>query len=228
MTQKSETKSILIVEDNSLNALELRTIIKYMGYKVCGTARNYTHSIEQIRELQPDLVLLDIDLNEKKSGIDIANYINKHFKTPFIYVTSAKDLETIYKARVTDPLGYIIKPFKEEDIIANIELAFYKANTNEKYENPENRLDLGGGYFFDEKENELYYKALNIQITKKEKQLLKILIENRGVVPYSKLEYEIWGDKVVSLGALRTLVSRLNEKINFKIESIRSEGYRLI
>jgi len=218
---------ILIVEDNSIDANELKSMVAYAGHNVVAIARNYNHAIELITEHQPNLILLDINLHEKKNGIDIAKYINKNFNIPFIYLTADSNPKTIAKAKLTNPVGYFIKPYRESDIKANIEIALYKAYSNEEIIDTQNKIDLGGGYYFDTVEQQLYYKALKIKLTKRERDLLKLLL-NKTLVTYETIEYTIWGDRPVGLGALRTLVSRLNEKLNFKIESERGIGYKLV
>lgn len=80
-----------------------------------------------MKKYNPNIVLLDINLEDEVNGIEIAEYINEHHKIPFIYLTSYSDSDTFNKAK-TNPMAYITKPFKKSDIYTNIELALYNFN----------------------------------------------------------------------------------------------------
>jgi DNA-binding LytR/AlgR family response regulator len=104
----------------------LRRIIERLGYTVCAVANRYSEALEFLQQKTPDLVLLDIGLDySDKDGIDLANYINETVKIPFIYITANADVYTVNRAKITQPASYILKPFNEQSIYANIEIALF-------------------------------------------------------------------------------------------------------
>lgn len=115
-------KRILIIEDEPLIALDLQQLLEQEGYQVFTDYQNVAHAIELITEWQPDLVLLDIELNEKKSGIDIAAYLNLRTSIAFCFLTSYSDFNTLEKVKKTQPKGFLVKPFKAQDVISTVYL----------------------------------------------------------------------------------------------------------
>jgi DNA-binding LytR/AlgR family response regulator len=120
--------SVLIVEDNSFISEDIAGYIEESGHEVSGQAYDYDEAIELLDKKKPDVVLLDVDLNGDKNGIDIAHYIKKTFARPFLFITSFSDTATLQKINQTQPYGYILKPFQEKVLQANIELAWHKFN----------------------------------------------------------------------------------------------------
>lgn len=120
-----EKIKILIIEDESIIAEDLREILESLKHQVVGIAFSAKRAIEMLEREKPDLVLIDIILNGLEGGIYIANLINEKYKIPFIFVTSHADHATLEKARSTRPAGYIVKPFGEKDIFAAIEIALF-------------------------------------------------------------------------------------------------------
>jgi DNA-binding LytR/AlgR family response regulator len=127
-----EKIKILIVEDESIIAEDLREIIESLKYHVVGVAFSAKRAIEMLDREKPDLVLIDIILNGLEGGIYIANLINEKYKIPFVFVTSHADHATLEKARATRPAGYVVKPFGEKDIFAAIEIALFNFSNQQK------------------------------------------------------------------------------------------------
>lgn len=126
---------ILIVEDESIIAEELRRIIIRLGYQVVGVAHRYQEAIALMEKHSPDLVLLDIGLNySQNDGIDLASHINNLYKIPFIYITANADIATVNRAKTTEPAAYITKPFNDTIIYSNIEIVLHKYYANETTE----------------------------------------------------------------------------------------------
>jgi DNA-binding LytR/AlgR family response regulator len=91
-----------------------------------GIANNGKDAIEQIKETNPDVVLMDIMIKGDLTGIEVAEQIRKHISVPVIFLTAYADESTLSRAKVTEPYGYILKPFKEIDLHSTIEMAVYK------------------------------------------------------------------------------------------------------
>lgn len=115
---------ILIVEDEPLIAEDIADLCRLNGYEVCGTAFTAGQAFALIEECHPTLVLLDINLEDVINGIEIAEYLQKRYVIPFIYLTSYADKNTLARAGETGPLGYIVKPFNKEQLYSTIEIAW--------------------------------------------------------------------------------------------------------
>jgi len=121
----SKTK-ILIVEDESIVAKDIQFSLNKLGYAVCGIASSSDKAIDLAGKEQPDLVLMDIMLKGDINGIDTALKMKELFTVPVIFLTAYADEATLEKAKIAEPYGYIIKPFKEVDLQTTIEVAVYK------------------------------------------------------------------------------------------------------
>ena len=231
MEIKSKIK-ILIVEDEKIIALDIQSSIIDLGYNVTQTVKNYDEAINSIKNNEPDIILMDINLKNSKDGIQTATDIQKIKNIPIIYLTAFCDDATINRAIQTNPVGYLTKPFKIDELKSTILLGLFKAK-QEKYLET-NKLKgykyLGFNYYFDEQRSELYYESKAIKLTPKEKQLLKLLIDAKGeTVPFDIIEYELWDDTTISSSTLRTLIYRLRTKLDYKlIETVLQEGCRLV
>jgi PAS domain S-box-containing protein len=117
---------ILIVEDDTIIAMELMERLKELGYDVAGIVSSGTDAIDSVNSAQPDLVLMDIRLSGKMDGIEATEKIREQFDIPVIFLTAYTDEETLSRAKKTEPFGYILKPFDARMLHTNIEIAFYR------------------------------------------------------------------------------------------------------
>ena len=209
--------NILIVEDESLVALELSNSIENHGFNVVDYVTTPKMAIELFQKEKIDLILMDINLGEDIDGIDLYKSFNTHI--PIIYLTAYQDETTISKAIETDPLGYLIKPYNENELFALLKLATYKIHNNiTKVRSTDSLLDIGEGYFYNLQENKLYFNDMYIKLSPKEITLLQLLIEARGgVVLFSTIQNEVWQDNIPSDSSVRTLIYRLRGKLQYKL-----------
>jgi DNA-binding NarL/FixJ family response regulator len=119
------TIRVLIVEDEPLIAEDIRDCLTNVDYSVVAVAHNMEQAVAALRKEIPDLALLDINLGKNMDGLEIAKVINEEFFIPFIFLTSYSNRPVIEKAKVTRPMGYIMKPFNERDLYSSIEIALY-------------------------------------------------------------------------------------------------------
>ncbi len=117
---------ILVVEDEVIVAEDIRSSLENMGYVVPSTASSGEEAIKKVAQFMPDLVLMDIVIQGKMDGIETAKEISSSFNIPFVYLTAFSDQKTLERAKITEPFGYIIKPFKERELHINIEIALFK------------------------------------------------------------------------------------------------------
>jgi hypothetical protein len=127
-----ETASILIVEDEGLIALDLRKKLEQVGYIVPAIADNATDALNAVERYDPSLVLMDIRIRGPQDGIETAGMIRQRFQTPVMFVTAHADRDTLERARITEPFGYIVKPFHSVDFRAMIEMALWKHKMEQK------------------------------------------------------------------------------------------------
>jgi two-component system response regulator LytT len=121
----SNTINILVVEDESIVSKDIQNSLKKIGYRVIGACNNAQDAIDIAREQHPDVVLMDIMLKGNLTGIDAAEQI-KSLNIPVIFLTAYADEATLAKAKITEPYGYILKPFKEKDLNISIEMAIHR------------------------------------------------------------------------------------------------------
>ena len=116
-------KKILVVDDEIIIADDLCNTLTKLGYEALEPALSYNEATTAFDEQPVDLVILDINLGTKKTGIDVAQYIKKHSNTPFIFLTSFSDTRTLEMAKTTMPYAYLVKPYEAADIMAAVEIA---------------------------------------------------------------------------------------------------------
>ncbi|MCB0461093.1 MAG: response regulator [Flavobacteriaceae bacterium] len=158
------TLKIYIVEDEPLILETIKILVEEGGFQVCGTSDNAQEAIFDIDQLQPNLVLLDIILEGELDGVDLANRIRAKHNIPFIFLTSLSDEDTLKRVNETNSSGFIVKPFNENTLIANIELALYKhylSNTNLSLEQESDSffIKYKGEFLKINKNDILYFEA---------------------------------------------------------------------
>lgn len=125
-------RRILIVEDETMIAKDIESKLKNLGYEFFPVVRSGEEAVEKAGELSPDLILMDIILDGKMDGIKAAGQIRARFNIPVVYLTAYADDSILDRAKVTEPFGYMIKPFAERDLHTTIEMAIYKHKSTEK------------------------------------------------------------------------------------------------
>jgi len=118
--------NILIVEDEAVTGMDIQKSLVEMGYSVCAIATTGELAVRKAGELHPDLILMDIMLAGKMNGIEAAEQIKKQYHIPVVYLTAYSDDSYLAKAKLTEPFGYILKPFREMELKTTIEMALYK------------------------------------------------------------------------------------------------------
>ncbi|MDP1677311.1 MAG: PAS domain S-box protein [Bacteroidota bacterium] len=119
-------KKALIVEDEKTVAQNLRSILSSAGYTTIDEVSSGTQAIEAVMASPPDIILMDIVIEEDMDGIDAAEKILKQFDIPIIFLTAYSDEKTVQRAKRIEAYGYILKPFEERDVLTAVEMALYK------------------------------------------------------------------------------------------------------
>ena len=229
-------EKILIVEDDEVTAMHLKMALKKLDYEVVSIAENTIQARNKIKIYEPDAILLDISLQDNTDGIDLANYIKSKHSIPFIYLTSHAETEILDEAKVTEPYGYIVKPFDPKSLHSTIQMALYKFQEERKLKEDINTLQVSkeqmekllynkkvsdkplvpfaGDYHLDISTCETFYKNEKIKLTKKENAFIRILVSQLGlVVSFEQAMNYVWEEEGATENSVRTLVWRLRNKL---------------
>ena len=244
---------ILIVEDESIIALNLKETLIELGYEPCGIAPNRCRTIALIEKgIQPDLILMDIYLKGPTTGIELAKELKITMpEVPVIFLTANSELATIKEASKAFSYGYIIKPYKKPSLHAAIEVAIAKVNEDNKkrekldaIENINKTLEhqltvnrdknhrtvqLKYGYLYDKETNILYYGDEPVKLTSKEKSIIDLLCNSAGhFISQDQMEYAIWQDEPAGYAAFRSVLFRLRSKVHKDlITNQNNTGYKI-
>ncbi len=133
---------VLIVEDESIVALDIKRRLEKLGYRVTGMAARAKQVMALIENDPPDIILMDIHLNDSIDGIDIANVINQKYRVPVIFVTAYSEDSTMGRASQALPYGYLLKPFSERDLYAVIRVSLERSKWDRELQRREAHLQL--------------------------------------------------------------------------------------
>jgi len=117
---------ILIVEDEGLIARDIENMVRQAGYEICAVAGTGEEAVEKAETTHPDLILMDIILGGEMDGVEAAEKIRDQFSLPIIYLTAHTDENTLQRAKLTEPVGYTLKPVEQKELMTVIEMALYK------------------------------------------------------------------------------------------------------
>ena len=183
---------VLIVEDEPAIAKFISYALEEKRYIVSGIAFDPESALEELSFNKPDIVLLDINLESDQDGIDLAMIINKQYQLPFIFLTSYANTHTIERAKLTRPMGYILKPFTEDDLFATLEIALY--NYSQRLLPPELSLDRLNDKLFS-------------PLTEREFDVLKGIYDGKNNQELSELLF-------VSTNTIKTHIKNLYSKVS--------------
>lgn len=133
---------ILLIEDESVIALDMRRSLEILDYDVIGIATNGDAAIWMAADMRPDLVLMDIRLQGKISGIEAANTIQKKYAIPVVFVTAHSDEQTLRNARAIEPYGIVMKPIRSIDMYTSIETALQRFGLESRIRESEEKYRL--------------------------------------------------------------------------------------
>jgi PAS domain S-box-containing protein len=124
--------TLLIVEDEEIVVADLASKLDRLGYSVSGSTARGEEAVSLARQSRPDLVLMDIQLKGRMDGIEAAEQLRRECDLPVVYLTAHSDRTTLQRAKLTEPFGYILKPFEELELETHIEMALYKHQAERK------------------------------------------------------------------------------------------------
>lgn len=231
-----EKHTIIIVEDDEITALNLKLSLQKHGYDIIATCDNAADAREKIDMFKPNVIIIDISLQESNDGIELAKIIRAQYGIPFIYLTSYSDDEVIALAIQTEPYGYIVKPFDPSSLHATIQMAIFKFDVenqrNEeinaskvdeqnlekllyaKRDSDKPIVSFGTSYHIDISKDEIFHNNQKIKLTKKESAILRLLVAKLGhVISFNQAIDYVWQESGATENSIRTLVWRLRNKL---------------
>lgn len=189
--------NVLIVEDEPAIAGDIHDILEIEGYNVVDTAYTYDKAIDLLASKSIDLIFLDIALKGVGNGLDVAAIVNSKYQIPFIFLTSFSDQETIKEVVDLNPNGYLVKPFKERDIVAAAALALAQAKAIKKETFP-NLEEIN--------------KHINKPLSPQEYNVLLLIWKG-------KKNLEIAEELYVSINTIKTHVTKIYSKLDVNSRS---------
>ena len=232
---------VTIVEDDEVTALNLKLSLEKQNYEVISTFHNVKDTLQNLPSNLPDVILIDISLETQNDGIDLATALKEFCSLPFIYLTSYSDEHIMDEAKVTNPYGYIVKPFHPDALHASLQMALHRfENEQQTTTTLQNNLDIetlleqqtqngitiafANNYLFNIETNELFFQQNKIRLKDIERYFLRLLIAKRGeIVSADEIADYIhkYTQQTITTGSL---VWRLRNKLEDDIIKNSSDG----
>lgn len=198
-----EKLRILIVEDDAMIAESMTDILLTLDHEVAGLASDAQTALQMVKDLNPDLALLDIQINGEEDGIDLAEKLSQEVNMPFIFTTAFADSDTIERAKELGPYGYILKPYGIKDVNVAIEIAMKNWKNTEILKEKNEAAEL--------KNNQLWVKTDSrlVRITDDEIQY----IEAKGDYALFKTESKSY----IVHSTMKNIENKLNQSKFLKV-----------
>lgn len=123
---------IVIVEDDAIIAMKISSDLEEAGHQIVGLEHNSERALDSIANQKPDLVLLDINIEGSRDGIEIGIILKEKYQTPFIFITAYSDPITLQRAKVAAPCAYLVKPYKSADLHSSITIGLFNHRNRQK------------------------------------------------------------------------------------------------
>ena len=229
-------KHIVIVEDEVITQRYLQDIFAQYDVVVSGCFDNAIDTIDALKSIDCDMILMDINIKGSMDGIQLARAILRNHTLPIVFITAHNDDETLEELLELAPYGFIGKPFSSKEIVVTLQVAYKQYLTHKeagkvrvKEESNNNVIVINAYYRYSQVSSELYYGEDVVKLSKKQSRLLEVLTQNiNHVVDYDTLISAIWEEDMVSGSALRTLVYSIRKLLpELPIVSQSKLGYSL-
>lgn len=215
-------KNILILEDDPYISADIKMLVDETNEFNGFIASDMPSALKLVQNNSISIAICDIKVKGLVDGIDIASMLQNLYGCQIIFLTSFKDENTLIRASKVDFSGFILKPFREEELITSLKLCAMKSSLN--------LIDykITNEYWFDQKHQQLFFHNQPINLTSKEQQLFLLLLYSRGkIVPFSYIDEIVWCE-YVSDTTRRQLLHRLKTKLSgLSFKNIKFVGYMM-
>jgi PAS domain S-box-containing protein len=225
-----ESKKVLVVEDEGIVALEIQDRLTGFGYRSM-IASSGEEAIKKAVEFHPDIVLMDIMLKGGMDGIEAAGEIKKSMDIPIVYLTAYSDETTIERAKITQPFGYLIKPFQPRELIVSLDMALYNHDMERRLKDSERWLNatlnsIGDAVITTDRKGIIkimnpYAEALTgwhaPAVGKKLGEVFNVICAKTGEKADDPLDILLRGGNFFGLAEDTVLISRKGDKIPVEI-----------
>ncbi len=226
-------KNIVIVEDEVITQRYLQDILSQYEITVSACFDNAKDTLEHLRDVPCDLLLMDINIKGSMDGIQLAREILRTATLPIVFITAHNDDDTLEELLELAPYGFIGKPFSSKDVMVTLQVAYKRYLTytasSVSTETKSTGLQINKKYRYFKQRNELYKNDIRVKLNQKQSMLLSVLASYPNQpVSCDLLISEIWGNDTIADSALRTLVYSLRKLLpDFPIVSQSKIGYML-
>ena len=221
-------KNLMIVEDEVLTRRFIRSVVEKLGIQVVGSFDNGADLLEALKSKQPEMILMDINIKGSLDGLQTVRHLYKKYSLPIIFITAYTDSETLAEAMELFPYGFVAKPVtpKELEIALYVACATCKKSLNDSSDH----ITLKEGFIYKKSSSTLYRETTIIRLSKKERQLVALLIKNLGIpIPPSVIETELWPLGSPGSDALASLIKRFRKKTSTHLlTNFYGSGYTLV
>lgn len=221
--ERLKTKTILLVEDERIIRENIASMLKFF-FKEVYVARDGYEGLDKYEEHLPDIVMTDLKM-PNMGGFELLDELIKRSSTSYLIIVSAHtDTDLLIKALHNGIHRYIIKPVVEDELFDAFDAYFQKID-----DVLPQSIKIDEHIVLDLEKNQAFVNSDEVHLNKKETMLLKVLCQNLNkTYTYEEIEYQVWGNKSMSLSAIRSVVRDLRKKIGQEyIVNISGTGYRL-
>lgn len=227
-------KHIVIVEDEVITQRYLQDILENHDVNVSGCFNNALDTLDALKKIQCDMILMDINIKGSTDGIQLSRKILEEYAFPIVFITAHNDDATLEELLELAPFGFVNKPFSSKEVLTTLKVAYKRYLTHIEacqiaVKSGSTDIVINEYYTYSQKLSTLYYNGEAIKLNKKQSQLLEILSRNINyIVEYDTLISYLWTDDTVADSTLRTLVYSVRKLLpDLPIISHSKVGYSL-
>lgn len=216
--------NILILEDEFIIFTHLKKLLKNIGFTNVYIAKTYAQALELASRHTIHILLSDIHIDGEVDGIETAKVLQELYALAVVFITAYNDDETLKRAAKVDFIGYLLKPYREDELRTLISLIIQKYRFCGSA-----LLKVSGKYLFDMEEQCLYKDAKHIKLSEKEKKFFQLVFNNLGsIITYEMIDEVVWSHEPVSDNTRRTFIYRVKQKFpDLEIQTVKDMGIQV-
>jgi len=228
-------QNIVIIEDEVITQRYMQDIFSQYDITVTGCFSNAKDTLENLKSIKCDILLMDINIKGPVDGIQLSRQILEQYNLPIVFITAHSDDATLDELLELAPYGFVGKPFSSKELITTLKIAYKRYLTHSSIHDKIDKSDkldiiINEKYSYSKKENELFSFNKVIKLNQKQCKLLDILVTNANhTVHFDIIISHVWGSEQTADSALRTLVYSIRKILpDLPIVSHSKMGYTLV